>query len=401
MKGLLVVVVLAGLAGGSWYGYRMFNGRPVGEEYVFAPIDRGDIVATVAATGTIQPTTKVVVGSQVSGTVVKLYSDFNAPVKTGELLVEIDPQRFKSQVMQQTAAVKTAEARVEEARVRLRDAQREASRIANLRKSNSASDNEYQVVKTTADAAEATLHANEALLEASKAELESAEVDLSRTRINCPIDGVVISRDIDVGQTVAASLQAPTLFTIAADLRKMQVEANVAESDVGRIREGMQASFRVDAYPDRRFSGTVSQVRYNPTVVDNIVTYVTIIDVENPELVLRPGMTANVTFEVARVANALRVPNAALRFSPELPRASSDTRGPDSIPGSSRGPKVYRLASGRPAEVTIDIGLTDGSFTEIRGGQVADGEQIILDRKWGGGGSPAGRPGGMRPPRAM
>ncbi len=401
MKVMLVVVVLAGLAGGGWYGYQMLNGRPVGEEYVFAPIDRGDIVATVAATGTIQPTTKVVVGSQVSGTVVKWYSDFNAPVKTGELLVEIDPQRFKSQVMQQTAAVKTAEARVEEARVRLRDAQREASRIANLRKSNSASDNEYQVVKTTADAAEATLHANEALLEAAKAELESAEVDLSRTRINCPIDGVVISRDIDVGQTVAASLQAPTLFTIAADLRKMQVEANVAESDVGRIREGMQASFRVDAYPDRRFNGTVSQVRYNPTVVDNIVTYVTIIDVENPELVLRPGMTANVTFEVARVANALRVPNAALRFSPEMPRASSDTRGPDSIPGSSRGPKVYRLASGRPAEVTIDIGLTDGSFTEVRGGQVADGEKIILDRKWGGGGSPSGRPGGMRPPRAM
>lgn len=401
MKGLFAIAVTAALAAGGWYGYRAYNGRPTGEEYILAPIDRGDIVATIAATGTIQPTTRVVVGSQVSGTVVKWYADFNAPVTTGDLLVEIDPQRFKSQVMQMTAAVKTAEARVEEARVRLRDARREEARIANLRKSNSASENEYQVVKTAADAAEATLHANEALLDSARAELESAQVDLSRTRILCPIDGIVVSRDIDVGQTVAASLQAPTLYTIAADLRKMQVEANVAESDIGRVREGMTASFRVDAYPERRFDGRVSQVRYNPTIIDNIVTYVTVIDVDNPELLLRPGMTANVTFEVARVANALRVPNAALRFSPDPPRAAGDRRGPESIPGAMRGPRVYRLDGGRPSPTTVEIGLTDGSFTEIRSGQIADGERIILDRKWDGGGGGPGRPGGMRPPRSM
>src|SRR5262249_3110597 len=317
MRTLIIIGVLAALGAGGWYGYTAITGRSTGEEFVLSPVDRGDIVASVSATGTVEPTTKVLVGSQVSGTAIKWYADFNAPVKSGDLLVELDPQRYKTDVMQRGAAVKTAEARVEESKVRLKDAKREATRLEGLRKRNAASENEYMIAAMQAEAADATLHANEALLDAARAELGSAEVDLSRTRIMSPIDGVVVSRDIDVGQTVAASLQAPTLYTVAADLRKMQVHANVAESDVGRIKEGMDARFPVDAFPDRRFAGKVSQVRYNPTVVDNVVTYVTVIDVENSELLLRPGMTATVTFEVAKVANALRVPNAALRFTPE------------------------------------------------------------------------------------
>ncbi len=400
MKGFLILIALVGAGVGGWYGYGALTKGPDAEDFVLAPVDRGEIVATIAATGTVEPTTKVLVGSQVSGTVMKWYMDFNAPVKVGDLLLELDPERYKTEVMRGRAAIKTAEARIEEARVRGKDARREEMRLGELRKRNAASDNEYKIAQATADAADATLHAAEATLDSVKAELNSSEVDLGRTRIICPIDGVVVSRDIDAGQTVAASFQAPTLYTIASDLRKMEVQANVAESDIGKIHDGMEARFRVDAFPERRFDGRVSQVRYNPTIVDNIVTYVTIIDVENPDLLLRPGMTATVTFEVAKVANALRVPNAALRFTPEAPRASNDTRAPGPSQGSDHKPKIYRLADGKPMPVSVEIGLTDGSFTEVLGSAVADGEKIIVERRWGVGGA-AGGSRGPRMPRAM
>lgn len=400
MKALIWLLVLAGIGVGGWYGYNAWAYRPTGDDFVLAPIDRGEIIATVAATGTVEPTTKVLVGSQVSGTVVKWYMDFNAPVKVGDLLLELDPERYKTDVMRGKAAVKTAEARIEEARARATDARREEQRLGELRKRSAASENEYRIAQAAAEASEATLHAAEATLESAKAELNSAQVDLSRTRIFCPIDGVVVSRDIDAGQTVAASFQAPTLYTIASDLRRMQVQANVAESDIGKVHEGMDARFRVDAFPDRRFQGRVSQVRYNPTIVDNIVTYVTVIDVENPDLLLRPGMTATVTFEVAKVANALRVPNAALRFTPDAPRASNDTRGPGAAVGGDRKPKIYRLANGRPTPIPVEVGLTDGSFTEVRGNELADGEQIIIERRWGAAGGAGGQR-GPRMPRAM
>jgi len=398
MKGLFWLLAVSGLAAGGWYGYTAMTERPSGEDFVLAPIERGEIIATVAATGTVEPTTTVLVGSQVSGTVVKWYADFNAPVKTGDLLLELDPERYKTEVMRGRAAVKTAEARIEEARARAKDARREEQRLAELRKRSAASDNEYKISQATAEAAEATLHAAEATLESTKAELNSAEVDLGRTRIYSPIDGVVVSRDIDAGQTVAASFQAPTLYTIASDLREMQVHANVAESDVGKIHEGMDARFRVDAFPDRRFAGRVAQVRYNPTIVDNIVTYNTIIDVDNSELLLRPGMTATVTFEVAKVANALRVPNAALRFSPETPRSTGDPRSIGPPPGE-RKPQIYRLANGKPTPIPVDVGLTDGSFTEVRGNAIADGEKIIVERRWGVDGDSGGRR--PRMPRSM
>lgn len=400
MKGVITLVALVGAGVGGWYGYSALTKGPDAEDFVLAPVDRGEIVATIAATGTVEPTTKVLVGSQVSGTVMKWYVDFNAPVKVGDLLLELDPERYKTDVMRGRAAVKTAEARIEESRVRAKDSRREEQRLGELRKRNAASDNEYKIAQAAAEAAEATLHAAEATLDSVKAELNSSEVDLGRTRIICPIDGVVVSRDIDAGQTVAASFQAPTLYTIASDLRKMQVQANVAESDVGKVHEGMEARFRVDAFPERRFEGRVSQVRYNPTIVDNIVTYVTIIDVENPDLLLRPGMTATVTFEVAKVANALRVPNAALRFSPEAPRAAADTRGPAAMAGLDHKPKIYRLSDGKPTPIPVDVGLTDGSFTEVRGNALADGEKIIIERRWGAAGG-AGAPRGPRMPRAM
>lgn len=398
MKGFITVVLLAALAGGGWYGYQRLAPKSSGDEFVVAALDRGDIVATVSATGTVEPLTKVLVGSQLSGTVTKWYADFNQAVKLGDLLLELDQDRYRTAVSQRLASVRISEARVVESRVRLKDAEREMRRIEGLYQRKAASENEYLTIKATHDAADALVKAADATLEAARAELDAAKVDLSKTQIFSPIDGVVISRDVDAGQTVAASLQAPTLFTIAAGLNKMQVNANVAESDVGRIREGMPADFRVDAFPEQRFRGTVRQVRYNPTIVDNIVTYVTVIDVENPDLLLRPGMTANVTFEVAKAANALRVPNAALRFTLDSPGGPVV---PGRAPGATRGgPRLYVLAGGSPKPVTVEVGLTDGSFTEVRGGEVDSGANVIVDRRWsaGGGGS---RPNQPRGPRFM
>ncbi|MFO0973480.1 MAG: efflux RND transporter periplasmic adaptor subunit [Phycisphaerae bacterium] len=400
MKAFVSLLVVAGLAAGGWFGYEKYGRRRGSDEFITATVDRGDIVATVSATGTVQPITKVLVGSQVSGTVTRWYADFNHSVKQGDLLLELDQDRYKTAVAQRDAAVKVAQARAEESRVRLADAEREFKRIDALAQRKVASDNEHLVAKMTRDAAAATLQASQAELESAQAELESAKVDLSKTQIASPIEGVVISRDVDAGQTVAASLQAPTLFTIAADLKKMEVDANVAESDVGRIREGMSADFRVDAFPDRRFAGTVRQVRYNPTVVDNIVTYVTIIDVDNRELLLRPGMTATVTFEVAKAANAVRVPNAALRFSLETPAPPEvPGRAPSAVSQLEAGPRLYVLQQGRPQPVPVQIGLTDGSFTELRSGLDA-GVRIIIDRRWSamGGGN---RPQMPRGPRMM
>lgn len=396
MRAFISLIVVFALAGGGWFAYSKYSKRPSDDDFITTVADRGPIVATVAATGTVEPITKVLVGSQVSGTVVKWYADFNQAVKREEVLLELDPDRFKRELEQQTAAVKVAEARLLEAEVRLKDATRERKRIQALFERKAGSENEFYVAQAAEGAADATVKAAAAELDAAKAAKSAAAVDLSRTIIRAPIDGVVISRDVDAGQTVAASLQAPTLFTIAADLRRMQVNANVAESDVGRIREGMPVEFRVDAYPERRFVGKVSQVRFNPTTVDNIVTYVTIVDVDNSELLLRPGMTANVTFEVAKVADALRVPNQALRFSPEGPGATQIGRPPSGEAGGLRGPRVYQLLQGRLSEIPLIVGLTDGSFTEVRGGELARGAKIVIDRRWTGGGPSSPRPGPQR-----
>lgn len=383
MKTLIVIGGVAALAIGGWFAYQaVFAGEPQ-DGFITKELERGDIVKTVAATGTIEPLVKVIVGSQVSGRIKKWYADFNAEVKENDVLAEIDPDRFQTAFDRTQAELALARAREEEALVRFRDAERERKRIQDLFAQKNASENEYLIAQAAEDAAKAAWHGAQAGVQSAEAALSEAKVDLDRTFIRSPIAGVVISRTIEDGQTVAASLQAPELFVIANDLRRMQVNANVSEADIGHVQQGAPARFRVDAYPERTFSGTILQIRYNPTVLDGVVTYVTLIEVRNDDLVLRPGMTANVTFEVAKAEQVLRVPTAALRFDPNPP--SDSARSPQRR-ALSRKPTVYVLSKGTPQMREIEIGLTDGTWTELKNGELKEGDAVIVERSWPGGG---------------
>ena len=390
VKGFITLLVLAGISFGGYWGYHSWAGSEQPASYRTVEIRRGDVIATVSATGTIEPVIKVIVGSQVSGTVIKWYADFNQQVKAGDILLELDQDRFKATVEQRQAAVATAKSRAEESAARLARAKLDLEKSEDAMKRMAASEFEVTSLRMEVQAAEATLHAAEAQVQAAEADLRFSNVELSKTVIKSPIDGIVIKRNVDAGQTVAASLQAPELFLIANDLRNMRVNAAVSETDIGRIREGMDAQFRVDAFPGRKFRGVVSQVRYAETVVDNVVTYTTLIDVNNDDLTLRPGMTATILFEVAKADDTLMVPNAALRFDPNASTtASTDWFKPGK--GKPAKPRVFKLVNGEPAEVPLDLGLNDGTNTQIVGGELAAGDAVILERTGGGAAAAARR----------
>ncbi|MFH1110636.1 MAG: efflux RND transporter periplasmic adaptor subunit [Planctomycetota bacterium] len=381
LRATLVLIVLALLSAGGYLGFRTWADRKPPITYKSAPAARGTLVSTVTATGNLAPLVKVLVGSQVSGTVTRWYADFNQRVEQGFVLAELDKDRFKATVDQRQAAAKAAKARVEESRAALADTTLKRQHAEVNFGQNAATELELAETRVAEQQAEASLHAAEAEVERAEAEARLAAVDLDRTVIRSPISGVVISRNVDAGQTVAASFTSPILFTIANDLTKMQVNAAVSETDIGKIGEGGGADFRVDAYPERRFHGVVSQVRFAETIVDNVVTYITLIDVDNPDLALRPGMTATVSFEVARADNALIVPNAAMRFNPVAGPADSDFRRP----GKARKmqPRVFKLDAGRLVEVPIEPGLTDGSFTEVRSGELQEKDAVVIEQSGG------------------
>ncbi len=296
------VVIIVG--GGAWFLFGRNNSKDV--EYRFDEVKMGDISIVVTATGTLQAVTTVQVGSQVSGTVAKLYADFNTVVKSGDVVAQLDPTFLD-------ASVKESQANLERATAQMNDNKRTLDRSTELIKKGLISQAEYDAAKTTCDASVASV-------KQSQASLDRAQVNLKFATIRAPIDGVVISRNVDVGQTVAASFSAPTLFVIANDLTKMQVQASIDEADIGRINLGQNVSFTVDAYPDERFRGRVAEIRLQPNNVQNVINYTVVIDVPNPDLKLMPGMTANVTILVDRKNNVLRVPNLALRFiPPDLP----------------------------------------------------------------------------------
>jgi HlyD family secretion protein len=297
------IAILAVLALGSWW--RLKHRSSEAPRFRTAAVERGPIAATVSATGTVQPVEQVEVGSQVSGTVQKLFADYNSRVTEGQILLVLEPSAFKARVAQAEAAVAHADAAVT-------DGERQLKRARELRDQNVISDVELE-------AAEVAVDQRKADLKSARAQLESARVDLDHATIRSPIDGVVISRSIDVGQTVAASLQAPKLFVIAKNLEQMQVETSIDEADIGRIHIGLPVSFSVDAYPDMSFQGQVAQVRLEPITQSGVVTYTTVIATQNPGQRLRPGMTANVSVIAARRDDALKVPNAALRFRPTAP----------------------------------------------------------------------------------
>ena len=317
MKKLLVVIILVGAGITAYaYGYLGFNTTEFVPDVSTVGLIRGDVVDTVGATGTLEAVTTVQVGSQVSGIIEELNADFNSIVRAGDVIARLEPSLFETQVEQGRANLARSEADVERLQVTLEDAQTQLARSEDLSERQLISNIELEAAQVAVRSAAAQLKSAEASVTQSRASLNQNEVNLGHTVITAPIDGIVIARQVDAGQTVAAGMSAPELFIIAEDLTKMQVIANIDESDVGRIRRGQPVTFTVDAYAAEEFEGTVSQIRLEPVVVQNVVTYATVIDVPNNELKLKPGMTATVTLEIARSENTLRVPNAALRFRP-------------------------------------------------------------------------------------
>jgi HlyD family secretion protein len=340
MKRLVVgIVAVAVVALGAFFGWRYHVAhRVVPPRFTTVAVTRHNIIGKVTATGTLAATVTVTVGTQVSGRIDKLYVDFNSPVKKGQLVAKIDPLLFQAAVQQSQANFLQAQASVEQAQATQAQNDRQYKRELDLLKSNLAAQQDVDAAQAAAQVAKAGVDSAKANMAQAAASLNQAKVNLSYTDIISPIDGVVISRAVDVGQTVAASMSAPTLFTIGQDLRKMQVNTNVAEGDVGRLEQGMPVTFTVDAYPGEKFKGQLSQIRNAATTVSNVVTYDALIDVDNNDLKLRPGMTANATIISAEQDNVIAVPNAALRFKPADGTLTTDANAPaGSASGRHRG----------------------------------------------------------------
>lgn len=396
---------LAVLAAGAW---RLTSAQKP-PQFTTAPVRRQTISKTISATGALQAVTTVQVGTQVSGTISELDADFNSQVHKGQVIARLEPSQFQAQLAQANAswmsaqasrqaaqnnvaaadaAVLAAQANADHADAALKDAQASADRTRKLvdagvgpamdlqtsqaALSEAAAQKQQAVAQITqakaqAQASRSQVSQAEAQTAQAKAAVDVAQVNLTNSVIKAPIDGVVVARNVDIGQTVAASLQAPVIFLIANDLTRMQVLANIDEADVGQLQTGAPVSFTVDAYPSDVFRGAISQIRLAPTTVQNVVTYTAVIDVANPDLKLKPGMTANVTVSVARKENVLAVPNAALRFHPDA--AATPRR-------SDAGPVVYKVQSGVLASVPVQTGMTDGVRTEIVSGAIQEGDVV-------------------------
>ena len=385
-KRLWLVAVIASAVGLGWY-----LNRPAGGtfEYETSPVSRGALTQVVTASGQLNPVVKVEVGSQISGIIEKLLADFNSPVKEGQVIAQLDAATYQANLIQANGNLASVKAALELAQLN-------ADRAKALQADKLSAKAEYE--KAMAD-----LHQAEAAVMISEGALKKAQVDLARCTIYAPIDGIVISRNVNVGQTVAASLSAPTLFLIANDLSKVQIEADVAEADIGLVRVAQDVEFTVDAFPGQTFQGKVTQVRNAPKIEVGVVTYVTIIEVTNPELKLKPGMTANVSIIVARRDNALKIPSAALRFRPPK---SSEPKNADSSPAlaEAKGEKKSDAASrkkekrksertvymapgredvpagatdGAPQAVHVKTGITDGRHTEVIEG-LKEGDRVIV-----------------------
>ena len=357
MKKLLTLLLIAAAAGAAWW-YRAGEETPATARYRTQAIDRGDIVQTVTANGTLSPLTVVQVGTQVSGTVYKVHVDFNDLVKEGQVLAELDPALLR-------ATVRQSEANLDNARATLELAQSNVARTETLFKRNLAPDSDLDQARERAKVAAAQVKTAEAQVERDRTNLRYAV-------ITSPIAGVVINRQVNVGQTVAASFQTPTLFQIAQDLRKMQIDTSVAEADVGSLSTSFPVTFTVDAFPGQTFQGRILQIRLNPTIQANVVTYNVVVEADNPEGRLLPGMTAHVSIRVAERRDVLRVPNAALSYRPKV-------QDDDEPAGRVvRGTRVYLLDGGSPRAVAVRTGVTDGSHTEIVEGDIAVGDQVVV-----------------------
>jgi len=363
IAGILVLVIIVS-------AFLLFRGNGSKPQFGTEKVSRGDIVMTVTSTGTVNPVTTVLVGTQVSGTIKEIYVDFNSPVRKGQLIARIDPSLFDAQVNQARANVFSARANLEKAEATLVDAKRTMDRNKELFSKNLVARSDLDTAETNHETASASVSAAKAQVMQTEASLRVAETNLHYTKIVSPVDGIVVSRNVDVGQTVAASFQTPTLFSIAQDLTKMQIDANVDESDIGNITVGQDVEFIVDAYPDMTFKGRVWQVRNAPITVQNVVTYDVVIQVDNPELKLKPGMTANVSIIVSVKKDVLKMPNAALRFKPSEKGAQTSEK---------KGPGVWISEKGQLRRISVSTGISDGSYTEVVSGDLRDGQEIVVE----------------------
>jgi HlyD family secretion protein len=367
--GLLTLLVLVIAAGAAAYVWSSRDGKQA-PAYRLAKVERGPLTATVAASGTLNPVISVQVGTQVSGQVKELFVDFNSPVRAGQLIARIDPETFQYRVRQSEADLEAARSALGRAQVNLLNAQRDLNRTRELVSKNFVSPAELDTKQAGFDLARADVRNSEAVVAQREASLASARVDLARTEIRAPVDGVVIKRSVDVGQTVAASLQAPELFVIAKDLRDMQVETSIDEADVGRIRAGQRATFTVDAFPGRTFSGEVRQVRKSAQNVQNVVTYTVLVSAANPDGLLLPGMTANVRIVTDTRESVLKIANAALRFRPPGESVTNDGKTGADVPQVSGGGQSQQLRERLIAELKLDEAQqaqVQAIFDQLRG----------------------------------
>jgi HlyD family secretion protein len=401
---LVAVAALAGLGAGGWFAYdRYMGGDDAPPAYATQPAARGDVVLKVTATGTLSPVVRVEVGSQVSGRIAELRADYNSEVKAGEVIALIDPKTAQSDVAQAKARLASARADHERAKAVAENAAAQYDRTSALAKTGIVASAEVDAALANKRSAEASVSASSAAITVAKAAVAQAQVNLEYTTIRAPIDGVVISRNVDVGQTVAASLSAPVLFVIAGDLRQMEVHTSVAESDVGRLQAGMPVEFTVDAFSQRTFAGQVKQIRYEAANVSNVVTYDAVVAVANDELLLRPGMTTNASFIVDARRDVLAVSQKALGYRPAdarerlaTLRGARDGEGDGDRPRDNRGRDrdasrgtVWILRDGEPTPVRVTTGLSDGVLTEITSGDLQPEDLVITGDDTGGG--PAAR----------
>jgi HlyD family secretion protein len=383
-KWVLILLLLAIAGGGGYVYWQKSQQKTELNRYRIVKVEQGDVTQTVSANGTLNPVVLVSVGTQVSGTVRKLYTDFNDKVQKGQVLAELDPPLFNAQVQQSEANVRNVQASLDLAK-------------ANEARMRSLLDQEY-ISRQEYDQSQQALKSALAQLDLAHAQLQKDRTNLGYTVIRAPVSGVVVSRSVDVGQTVAASFQTPELFKIAQDLSRMQIDSSFAEADIGKIKVGQPVRFTVDAFAGRSFSGVVKQVRLNPTNVSNVITYDVVVAVDNPELNLLPGMTAYVNIVVAERHDVVLVPNAALRFRPKDIEQKKSVGKRDKKDGEGLGATVYVLTNGRPGLVRIRIGITDNKVTEVLAGAVKAGDSVIVEDTLDNGAatSAQGTPGNMR-----
>jgi len=372
---IAIAIVAIILAGGAFF---LFKNKENGPKFRMEMVTKGDVTATVTATGTMNAVVTVLVGTQVSGTIKTLYVDFNSPVKKGQILAQIDPATFQAKVEEARANLLLKRANVKKSDAALADAKRTMERNRVLFARNFIARSDLDTSETNYQSAVAELSASKSEVEQAKAALSGAEINLKYTRIVSPVDGTVISRSVDVGQTVAASFQTPTLFNIAQDLKQMQIDTNVDEADIGKIKVDQPVDFTVDAYADITFKGKVSEVRNAPTTIQNVVTYDVVVKVDNPDLKLKPGMTANVSIILADKKGVLRIPNAALRFRPA---EKADEREKEAL--AQKGPGVWVLENRKPKRIAVALGISDGNYSEIVSDDLKEGIEVIVEATGG------------------